>query len=342
MIRLLAWGMLGFVTWSLAHPLVAQDQIDNATEPVSEEVLEQERKIKIAIKDFGGEVTEEDDRVVTIRLGRGELLESPSMKDAAELIRSFRDLAQLHRLVLYHTWTQDEILAEVSQLAQLEQLVLWDFGDVPSNDGIAQVKDMPNLNYLYITNINRMGPGHDAVRVTGEVLQTLGQMDQLEQLFLTAVPVSDEHLEHLSDMTQLTTLQLGIGPNEITAEGLSHLSGLTNLRRLGVQQANLAEDAFDQLAFLTGLEDLMLTNADEQASFGDAAFDYLLEHEQLKRIYIGPTTISIEQIRRLLESREFERFMLHNDALAAEEINALLDDYPDQKIWINNIRRADQ
>ncbi|MGI9517038.1 MAG: hypothetical protein ACR2NP_08340 [Pirellulaceae bacterium] len=343
MIRFLACVSVMSVNAWMAGATVAQVESDQheAAEPVSDEVLEQERLIKIAIKEAGGEVTEENGVVISIRLGRQELLDS--MKDSAELIRSVRDLSRLRRLALYHNWAQDEILKEVTHLVQLEQLVLWDFDPRLTNAGIAQVKDMPNLDYLYITNINGFRHSEPAApAVTGEVLQTLGQMDQLTQLFLTTVPTSDEHLEYLSDMTQLDTLQLGVGSSDITPEGLSHLSGLTNLRRFGVQQANLNDETFDHLAFLTGIEDLMLTNADSENVFGDAAYDYLLDHEHITRVYIGPTTFSIDQMRRLLESREFERFMVQSNAVQAEQIKALLEEYPGRKIWINNISHEDR
>ena len=67
--------------------------------------------------------------------------------------------------------------------------------------------------------------------VSDEFAKTIAKITQLETLIINRSPITNEAVEHLTQLKGLTFLDLR-NNNEITDEGLVHLKSLKNLRTL--------------------------------------------------------------------------------------------------------------
>lgn len=94
-------------------------------------------------------------------------------------------------------------------------------------------------------------------------LALLEAFDQLEDLGITDVPISDAGLAHLRNLTSMKRLSLGNsssgGPRmRVTDAGLAHLRGMTGLRSLDLTGTDVSDAGLRHLRRMTDLEDLGL------------------------------------------------------------------------------------
>ena len=91
-----------------------------------------------------------------------------------------------------------------------------------TDDGLAQLNDLTNLQYLNLSLCEN---------ITDDGLAHLKNLTNLETLYLGGPKITDAGLVYLKELTNLQDINLSFCEN-ITADGLVHLKDLTNLQNL--------------------------------------------------------------------------------------------------------------
>lgn len=92
-----------------------------------------------------------------------------------------------------------------------------------TDEGLAKLKHLPNLKRLFLRTMHIAGPG----------LAYLQDLASLRYLELHSAPITDDLLAHLESMKNLEGVSLEM-IEKITDAGLTHLNGLTKLRKLNL------------------------------------------------------------------------------------------------------------
>jgi predicted transcriptional regulator len=141
-----------------------------------------------------------------------------------------QNIKGLQVLLLDGTNVTDAGMADIKKVSGLLQLTCSEhIGD----EGLAQLKDCPNLNSLNMVN----------AQVTDDGLVHLLSLKKLVRLNLNGTSITDKGLEHIQAISKVHSLQLN--STRITDKGLLLLENLTNLTELamegtGVTQVGLA------------------------------------------------------------------------------------------------------
>ena len=134
-------------------------------------------------------------------------------------------------------------LESLADLTGLRELVLWwatEFTDA----GVAHLSRLRRLQTLDIS----------LSRLTDKGLRSLAMLPELEELSLQG-EFTDKSLLYLSQAGHLKSLRLYGGECEFGDEGLLHLEGLKDLRRLILQNAKVSDAAKERLLkAIPGLE----------------------------------------------------------------------------------------
>lgn len=164
-------------------------------------------------------------------------------------LASLKELSQLRSLRL--RFAQGGITERsLSHLGQFENLELLDIGDwispaQPFDEDLAHLKRVPHLQSLTIFSM----------RVTDVGLSHLSEMSQLRSLelyhALASMPITDSGLRHLRELTELRSLTLGI--SNVTDKGLEAIASLKHLEFLELTPFTRAEITDDGLLQLCAL-----------------------------------------------------------------------------------------
>ena len=176
---------------------------------------------------------------------KGKRLDNAQVTDGA--LYRLDGFPRLRRLLLYEGQATDQGLAEVGRLKHLEHLYMWDAGKV-TDAGIAHLRKLRKLKYLHC----------DDSQMADESLRVLAALPRLERLWLQGNRFTDRGLAYLEGMTQLEELWIGMGPTNITDDGVQHLKGLVNLERLGLQETKVTSKGLEHLKGLKNLKSLSL------------------------------------------------------------------------------------
>ena len=87
----------------------------------------------------------------------------------------------------------------------------------------------------------------------------------------------------MKGLTNLKSLVVGLGDNEITDDGLIHLKGLTKLERLGIQKSAVTDRGLKHLEGLKSLKNLWISGTqvtragvrELRTALPDLKFDYV-------------------------------------------------------------------
>lgn len=144
----------------------------------------------------------------------------------------------------------DRVLEAMSELRDLEVILMWDAG--VSQAGVENLRGLKKLRYLHISNAG----------LDDRSLEVFGQLTELEGLSLQGNRFTDEGLAQLRKLTKLQSLWLCSikekGDSRIRGPGLARLSGLTELRELGLQHTGFSDEGVPYLQPFTKLEHLYL------------------------------------------------------------------------------------
>jgi hypothetical protein len=130
------------------------------------------------------------------------------------------------------------------------------------------------VTYVYLPNAR-----------SSEGLACIGQLDRLEMLMLGGPAVSDDGLTHLTGLTNLEVLYLS---GTFSDRGLKHLLCLGRLKRLGLAGTNITDAGIVYLQHLNTLEELDLS----RTQITDSGLVHLRGLTNLKKLGLQMTRIS--------------------------------------------------
>lgn len=129
----------------------------------------------------------------------------------------------------------DEGMQYLEGLTKLEQLFMWDVGQV-TDAGAAHLERLKNLRYIHLTTS----------QITDKSLAIFAQLPKIQGLSLQFNNFSDKGMESVAPLEQLTDLWVcgrHDRKNEITDAGLKQLENLKHLKRLGIQNTYVTPEA---------------------------------------------------------------------------------------------------
>lgn len=169
-----------------------------------------------------------------------------------------------------------------------------------TDEGLAKLKHLPNLKRLFLGTMHIAGPG----------LAYLQDIPSLRYLELHSAPITDDLLAHLESMKNLEGVSLEMR-EKITDAGLTHLNGLTKLRKLNLYGTQVSDEGLKLLGRLTNLEELNLSHT----RVTDAGLAHLNTFHHLKSLslirHFNGTRISDDGLSHLTDLKILERLELH-------------------------------
>ena len=198
-----------------------------------------------------------DEGLIHLRgLDRLEHLGLSSNRVTGHGLAPLAQLPRLSMLCLADSTVNDKGLAAIGKLRQLQCLDLT--GTKVDGSGLPQLAPLTNLRTLRlsgcafadgaafgeldgITTLDLI-----CARLRPGTLQSVAQMESLQELNLPASDVTDDRLAELSGARQLRELRLA--ETRISDDGLVHLQSLNGLRLLILQQTDVSEAGARRLA----------------------------------------------------------------------------------------------
>lgn len=248
----------------------------------------------------------------SLKLG-GVALRPPAAR-VLQLLSAARDLRFLD---LKHMGVNDEALAHLAELTQLEALNL-DNCRAVTDAGIKHLAGFKNLRVLDLRS----------TQVTDDGLAHLAQARALETLILTYTRVRGPGLAHLSHLPKLAVL--GINPNRNTADktktDLSQLAeGFPALRALKVGGNHLDDPLLASVATIKTLQTLHFQTIGF-TQFTDAGLAALANHPNLRELRLnGSVKLTNAGLRHLTSLPKLETLDLGRTKVNGEAVPILLE-----------------
>lgn len=168
---------------------------------------------------------------------------------------------------------EDDQFRHISHLTGLQELGLWYTRILGT--GLKHLANLKSLKILYL-------PGTE---VGDNELAYLSDLPSLENLNLAGTPTNDPGMIHIGKITSLKVLILSRGVGD---EGLSHLSCLTSLRSLTVQNPAVSDEGIAHLADMTQMEDLVIYGT----QISDKGLACLKQMKKLKQLHLFDTRVT--------------------------------------------------
>ncbi len=222
-------------------------------------------------------------------------------------LKPISDLKELRELDLSNTSVKNLELVYLSNLGNLERLCL---ADTPiTGAALEHLSHLKNLKGLDLrgTGVGDSGLAYLAKLTNLEELSAgeiwMTDQDAYEDPAQTdwgegSEQITDEGLSHLSQMKNLQTLRLS-GTN-LTGKGFSYLSELKDLRYLGLKDCQLNDAGLAHIAKLKGLEEVDMSGN----RVTDSGLTHLLGGPNLKRIVAIGTKVTEEGARDFMKQRK--------------------------------------
>jgi internalin A len=166
--------------------------------------------------------------------GKREENHNPS-DDALQYLRGFPDLRVL---LLSDTQASDSSMQYLAGLNKLEYLFMWDVTNV-SDAGVAHLRGLKRLRYIHLSSS----------QITDKSLADFASLPEIEGLSLQFNHLTDEGLEDVARLEQLTTLWVcgeSERKNRITDAGLKRLENLKMLTQLGIQNTEVTPHGIEE------------------------------------------------------------------------------------------------
>lgn len=141
----------------------------------------------------------------------------------------------------------DAVMTHVGRLGRLTHLSFLHGGDPLSDAGLAHLRALDELSSIVFS---------PNAKVTRAGLENLKSLPRLERLIFYDLPLTDDDLVPLGQLTGLVSLH-NDNPR-ITDAGLGHLSGLVNMRDLNLSRTQITGAGLSHLRAMTGLTYLTL------------------------------------------------------------------------------------
>jgi RNA polymerase sigma factor (sigma-70 family) len=152
------------------------------------------------------------------------------------------------------------------------------------NDGLARIKNLPELNYLSLAGN----------AISDEGLKSLKELPALRTLDLERTPVTDDGLKHLTEVKKLARLILA--GEKITDAGIQNLRELAKLRSLRLDWTGVKADGLSALKSLPALTTLEL-----RGEYTDADMKSLRQIPALTTLRLSQTRVGDEGFETIRE-----------------------------------------
>jgi Leucine-rich repeat (LRR) protein len=286
-----------------------------------------ELKNLLVLEIFGGRSITDDGLK---HLGELTRLQELSLRDCSRLtgagLNHLRRLEQLDTLVLSPGQANDEGFACLTAFPRLREINVLGFVQE------AQVTDKGLSNLTVLKSLRRftLDP---APRITDDGLAALGELPELEQLWIGHAPLTDAGFQHLIRLQNLRTLHFYKCP-AITGSGLAHLANARNLERLFLNNSGIEGAHLRHLSGFTHMKRLELDGM--KAVDGDLA--PLRNLTDLRRLSLSSVNVSdaaVDDLRSVLVDAEIV-FKNSETPTASSEFEGRLSD--EQKSVVLQIR----
>ena len=121
----------------------------------------------------------------------------------------------------------------------------------------------------------------------------LSWFERAYSVWISETAISDEVLRHLSGLTKLDTLSLQ--NTQVSDEELKHLRGLTNLQFLYLDNTQIGDEGLKSLTGLTNLENVSLNNT----QIGGKGLKHLSGLQSLTELSLNYTQVTDEGLKHL-------------------------------------------
>jgi Leucine-rich repeat (LRR) protein len=165
--------------------------------------------------------------------------------------------------------------------------------------GLADIKALEQLTHLDLPPYGHVSGFTEAFwrdphpeRFSDKGLKHIGEMTNLEWLYLSGSGLTDDGLAHLKGLKKLKTLSLGVLPN-IKGPGLEQLKDLPLLEGLRLAETGVTDDTLKHVAVLKQLKHLGLPRTAKPTAVGQ-----LKGMTQLETVYV-PKDWSPDEVEAL-------------------------------------------
>jgi len=178
------------------------------------------------------------------------------------------------------------LLAGYADVDARGAIVRLDFKDVPAEklrlDSVG--------SFRRVTELNLGGSG-----VSDDDLQHISDLTRLEELYLNSTKITDAGLKHLKDLGNLRKLRLD--STSVTDEGLRHLEDLTHLEVLSLHATGITDDGLKYLENQARLQSLHLS----ATAISDEGLEHLHGHSALESLALGETKATLVGVCHLAQ-----------------------------------------
>ena len=215
-----------------------------------------------------------------------------------------------------------------------------------TDDDLVHLKAFPSLQCVELPNKSK---------VTDAGLTHLAALDQLEQLNLngtkvsaagvvrfvkgrtrlrhleiTGIPLRDDDLAALKELTELRVLSLR--ETLVTDKGAVHLKAFTKLRtiNLSTREGLISDAALPHLKDLTALEDLDL----DRTAITDAGLEHLKPLRNLRRLQVAHTAVSDAGLEYLQALSNLKELNARGTKVTKEGVDKLKQRLPEIKVGV--------
>jgi Leucine-rich repeat (LRR) protein len=241
-----------------------------------------------------------------------------------------RKLTNLTKLKLKSTAVTDDGLVHLSKLGNLEHL---DLTESPvSGTGLRHLRNPSRLKHLNLLSfgygrVERCGclwfSRESAVVACNEI----ARFKNLERLCLIYRAITIDGLKDLSQLSQLTVLQLGC--TNVTDEGLQYIAKLPKVEVLGLRQTQISDEGLKHFARHPSLKALGLGNT----SITDAGVGHLTQLAELEDLRLSGTQITAATLDILPRIPRLRRVWMKNTQISRAAIDQFRKNHPEIQLF---------
>ena len=171
-------------------------------------------------------------------------------------------------------------------------------------------------------------------RVTDDDLELLRYLPTLRELLLsTNQSVTDDALQHLTNLKKLTILTLS--HTDVTGYGLRHLSKMHSLEGLDLGHTPLTDEALEHVGKLSSIKWLLLNDT----LISDAGVRRLSALDSLSTLVLSDTKITDDSLTILHDFKYLKHLSLLGTSVSGNSVAELQDALPNCRILWRDERR---